>query len=280
VSSDAKPPDADPIGVLFKEVQHLHLRAGEPSSRKIAKETGAVSHNTVTNIIRRKPGKPVPSWVCFAAVVEHLGGDPEHFKELWVAARQAELAAAEATAGAALAKAALDAKQTLDQARSQAEQMLRDARAEADRIKAETQASAERRAGQLIEEARAQAQREARRLADQANAATDGKRGLAVTGPVAILLPELGKHITEATVVEWRVRVGDPLMVNEPLVDLVVDKANVEMAAPVSGVLERILVQDEETIEFGAQLAVVTPAESEAPAVPRYLPPEPWYEAG
>ena len=48
-------------------------------------------------------------------------------------------------------------------------------------------------------------------------------------------LPDLGEGTVESEIVEWRVRVGDMVNVDQPLVDIMTDKATIEITAPVSG---------------------------------------------
>ena len=62
----------------------LHVRAGQPSSRDMAKGIGGVSHTTLNAAIR---GTSIPSWVITEKVVEYLGGDVETFRDLWVDTR-------------------------------------------------------------------------------------------------------------------------------------------------------------------------------------------------
>ncbi len=73
---------------LFRQLLTLHRRAGEPSTRDIARRThGAVSHSTVNAILR---GTRFPKWGHLEVIVEALEGDTAHFRELWVQARDAE----------------------------------------------------------------------------------------------------------------------------------------------------------------------------------------------
>jgi hypothetical protein len=71
-------------GDILVELRHLHLRAGEPSMRAIARLTGAISHDTVHRILT---GPDVPQWGPLELVVEALHGDVELFRELWITAR-------------------------------------------------------------------------------------------------------------------------------------------------------------------------------------------------
>lgn len=73
-------------GDILAELRRLHLRAGEPSVRAIARSTGAISHDTVHRVLT---GPDVPQWGPLELVVEALHGDVEVFRELWIAARSA-----------------------------------------------------------------------------------------------------------------------------------------------------------------------------------------------
>jgi trehalose 6-phosphate synthase len=77
---------------LVAQLRDLHLRAGEPSTRRIAEEIGNLSHTTVHGMLR---GDRLPRQQHLLDVVARLGGDRERFRQLWIAARQAELARSE-----------------------------------------------------------------------------------------------------------------------------------------------------------------------------------------
>ena len=89
-----------------------------------------------------------------------------------------------------------------------------------------------------------------------------------------VVLPALGESVTEGTVTRWLKKVGETVAVDEPLVEVSTDKVDTEIPSPVAGVLQQILVQEDETIEVGTVLAVVgESAAAEAPATPT-APPE------
>ncbi|GIG57816.1 hypothetical protein Lfu02_21880 [Longispora fulva] len=77
-----------PVTELFDRLHELHLDAGEPSTRRIAKLTdGIVAFSTVYSIFR---GPKVPGWGLLELVVDALGGNEDEFRRLWKAAIQAE----------------------------------------------------------------------------------------------------------------------------------------------------------------------------------------------
>ncbi|MGO1840680.1 MAG: 2-oxoglutarate dehydrogenase, E2 component, dihydrolipoamide succinyltransferase [Canibacter sp.] len=72
-----------------------------------------------------------------------------------------------------------------------------------------------------------------------------------------VTLPALGESVTEGTVTRWLKNVGDSIEVDEPLLEVSTDKVDTEVPSPVSGVVEEILVEEDETVEVGAVLARV-----------------------
>lgn len=96
-----------------------------------------------------------------------------------------------------------------------------------------------------------------------------------------VVLPALGESVTEGTVTRWLKKVGDTVAVDEPLVEISTDKVDTEIPSPVAGVLQQIMVKEDETVAVGAVLAVVgdgaaapsAPAAPAAPAVAPSVPP-------
>lgn len=95
----------------------------------------------------------------------------------------------------------------------------------------------------------------------------------------SVNLPALGESVTEGTVTRWLKQVGDRVEVDEPLLEVSTDKVDTEIPSPIAGVIEEILVAEDETAEVGAPLVRIgdgagssapeaaAPAE-EAPAAP------------
>lgn len=84
--SPQAPLSEDPLAVLRERLRDLYLYAGEPSSRTLAKQTGAMSHSTAHGVIRCIS---LPRWGNLELVVEALKGDVTEFKALWIAAHNA-----------------------------------------------------------------------------------------------------------------------------------------------------------------------------------------------
>ncbi len=84
-----------------------------------------------------------------------------------------------------------------------------------------------------------------------------------------VVLPALGESVTEGTVTRWLKKVGDTVAVDEPLVEVSTDKVDTEIPSPFAGVVEQILVQEDETVEVGGVLAIIGSGDgSAAPAAP------------
>ena len=116
---------------------------------------------------------------------------------------------------------------------------------------------------------------------------------------VSVLMPQLGESVTEGTVTRWLKKEGEQVTADEPLLEVSTDKVDTEIPSPASGILRGIVVDEDETVAVGAQLAVIedgaaAPAPAGAPSAPEaaapapapayeppasYSPPAPPYEA-
>ncbi|MFH8442986.1 2-oxo acid dehydrogenase subunit E2 [Streptomyces sp. NPDC018026] len=85
----------------------------------------------------------------------------------------------------------------------------------------------------------------------------------------SVTLPSLGESVTEGTVTRWLKQVGDTVEADEPLLEVSTDKVDTEIPSPAAGVLTSIAVAEDETVEIGAELAVIgAPDAAPAPAAP------------
>ncbi|MFF6989922.1 2-oxoglutarate dehydrogenase, E2 component, dihydrolipoamide succinyltransferase [Streptomyces sp. NPDC010273] len=97
---------------------------------------------------------------------------------------------------------------------------------------------------------------------------------------VSVTLPALGESVTEGTVTRWLKAEGERVEADEPLLEVSTDKVDTEIPSPVAGVLASIKVAEDETVEVGAELAVIddgtgAPAEAPAPAAEPEAAPAP-----
>ncbi|TFV58528.1 2-oxoglutarate dehydrogenase, E2 component, dihydrolipoamide succinyltransferase [Geodermatophilus sp. DF01-2] len=75
--------------------------------------------------------------------------------------------------------------------------------------------------------------------------------------PTSVTMPALGESVTEGTVTRWLKQEGEQVEVDEPLLEVSTDKVDTEIPSPAAGVLTKILVSEDETVEVGAELAVI-----------------------
>ncbi|WP_432135638.1 2-oxoglutarate dehydrogenase, E2 component, dihydrolipoamide succinyltransferase [Streptomyces sp. bgisy154] len=97
---------------------------------------------------------------------------------------------------------------------------------------------------------------------------------------VSVTLPALGESVTEGTVTRWLKAEGERVEADEPLLEVSTDKVDTEIPSPAAGVLASIKVAEDETVEVGAELAVIddgtgAPAAAPAPAAEEVAPPAP-----
>ena len=95
-------------------------------------------------------------------------------------------------------------------------------------------------------------------------------------GATEVTLPELGESVTEGTVSRWLKQIGESVKTDEPLLEVSTDKVDTEIPSPAAGTLLEIRVQEDETVEVGAVLAVIGEAGAAPPAqeAPRPAAPE------
>jgi 2-oxoglutarate dehydrogenase E2 component (dihydrolipoamide succinyltransferase) len=88
----------------------------------------------------------------------------------------------------------------------------------------------------------------------------------------SVTMPALGESVSEGTVTRWLKAEGDHVNVDEPLLEVSTDKVDTEIPSPVSGTLQKIVVQVDQTVPVGAELAIIgdsanpsTPPAAQAP---------------
>ncbi len=73
----------------------------------------------------------------------------------------------------------------------------------------------------------------------------------------SVKMPQLGESITEGTISKWLKKPGDQVKKYEGLVEIITDKVNAEVPAPLSGVLKEIKVKEGATVTVGTEIAVI-----------------------
>ena len=86
----------------------------------------------------------------------------------------------------------------------------------------------------------------------------------------SVTMPALGESVSEGTVTRWLKAEGDHVNVDEPLLEVSTDKVDTEIPSPVAGTLQKIIVQIDQTVPVGAELAII--ADGAAAAAPVSAP--------
>jgi len=81
-----------------------------------------------------------------------------------------------------------------------------------------------------------------------------------------IVVPQLGESVVEGTIGKWMKKVGDPIAKDEPIVEIITDKINIELPAPMAGTLGQILIQEGTVAQVGEELGVILAAGESLPA--------------
>jgi len=72
-----------------------------------------------------------------------------------------------------------------------------------------------------------------------------------------VVMPQLGESVHEGTISKWLVKPGDKVTEFEPMLEVDTDKVSAEVPAPVTGILKEILAKEGQTVQAGAEIAVV-----------------------
>ena len=81
---------------------------------------------------------------------------------------------------------------------------------------------------------------------------------------VEVVVPQMGESVLEGTILEWKVKIGDKIELNQPLVELMTDKVNIEIPSEVNGILKEILVKEGEVVPVGARIAIIDDGSGDA----------------
>ena len=85
---------------------------------------------------------------------------------------------------------------------------------------------------------------------------------------IDVVTPAAGESVTEGTILEWHVKVGDYIKVDDTIVEISTDKVDVELPSPGSGTVSEILVEEGETVTVGQVIARIS-VNGAAPAARR-----------
>src|ERR1700677_11577 len=97
--------------------------------------------------------------------------------------------------------------------------------------------------------------------------------GTTAVQTIDVVTPAAGEAVTEGTILEWRVKGGDPIKLDDTIVEISTDKVDVELPSPGSGVVSEILVDEGETVTVGQVIARIS-VNGSVPAVKPAAGPE------
>jgi pyruvate dehydrogenase E2 component (dihydrolipoamide acetyltransferase) len=96
---------------------------------------------------------------------------------------------------------------------------------------------------------------------------------MATQTAVEVVMPQMGVSVSEGTITKWLKQAGDTITADEPLLEISTDKVDTEVPSPATGVVQKILAQEGETVAVGTAIALIGPEGGEAE--PAEAPPEP-----
>src|SRR5271166_3139221 len=83
---------------------------------------------------------------------------------------------------------------------------------------------------------------------------------------VDVVTPAAGESVSEGTILEWHVKVGDPIKLDETIVEISTDKVDIELPSPATGIVSEILIEEGETVTVGQVIARIAQDGAAAPA--------------
>src|SRR5471032_1212304 len=86
---------------------------------------------------------------------------------------------------------------------------------------------------------------------------------------IDVVTPAAGESVTEGTLLEWHVKVGDPIKLDDTIVEISTDKVDLELPSPATGTVSEILIEEGETVTVGQVIARIAmngagPAEAQS----------------
>src|SRR5713226_400109 len=75
---------------------------------------------------------------------------------------------------------------------------------------------------------------------------------------VDVVTPAAGESVSEGTILEWHVKVGDFIKADDTIVEISTDKVDIELPSPASGTVTQILIEERETVTVGQVIARIS----------------------
>src|SRR6202035_1115407 len=92
---------------------------------------------------------------------------------------------------------------------------------------------------------------------------------------IDVVTPAAGESVTEGTILEWHVKVGDFIKANDTIVDISTDKVDVELPSPATGTVTEILIDEGDTVTVGQVIARIAAGDQPGSAAPAAEPAPP-----
>src|SRR6516162_7162224 len=92
---------------------------------------------------------------------------------------------------------------------------------------------------------------------------------------VEVVTPAAGESVTEGTILEWHVKVGDFIKADDTIVEISTDKVDVELPSPASGTVTEILIEEGDTVTVGQVIARIAAQSAPPPDGGTAQPPTP-----
>jgi 2-oxoisovalerate dehydrogenase E2 component (dihydrolipoyl transacylase) len=84
----------------------------------------------------------------------------------------------------------------------------------------------------------------------------------------SITMPQLGESVAEGTIGKWLKAPGERIERDEPLVEVITDKVTAEIPSPVAGVVERLVIEEGQTVAVGSEIAIIADPSGSASGAP------------
>ena len=81
---------------------------------------------------------------------------------------------------------------------------------------------------------------------------------------VDVVMPQLGESLTEGTIIKWHKKPGDKVKKDETLLEISTDKVDSEIPSPATGVVTKLLFDEQKTVEVRTVIAEIDTDESAA----------------
>src|SRR5207302_752446 len=75
---------------------------------------------------------------------------------------------------------------------------------------------------------------------------------------IDVVTPAAGESVSEGTILEWHVKVGDFIKADDTIVEISTDKVDIELPSPASGTVTQILIAEGETVTVGQVIARIS----------------------